>query len=121
MTPELTWWGGRGAVIHWLLQFLLERHGKDGQEGAVTSLFIGAMLQHFLGAAGSGHWLILAVLVSVFGPLGDLLESLLKREGRNQGFRPDFARTRWVYLTDLILTPLQLLLPCCTSFLPEPD
>lgn len=47
--------------------------------GAVTSLFIGAMLQHFLGAAGSGHWLILAVLVSVFGPLGDLLESLLKR------------------------------------------
>ena len=47
--------------------------------GAVVALLVGGMLHHNLGAAGSGNWLVLASLVSVFGPLGDVLESLLKR------------------------------------------
>ncbi|MCH1574986.1 MAG: phosphatidate cytidylyltransferase [Flavobacteriales bacterium] len=48
--------------------------------GALTALLVGGLLQYHLGAAGHGHWLVLATLVSVFGPLGDLLESLLKRK-----------------------------------------
>ena len=45
----------------------------------MVALLVGGMLHHNLGAAGSGNWLVLASLVSVFGPLGDVLESLLKR------------------------------------------
>ena len=47
--------------------------------GAAAALLVGGILHHNFGAAGSGHWIVLASLVSVFGPLGDLLESLLKR------------------------------------------
>ena len=48
--------------------------------GAIAALVVGGVLQHFFGAPGSGHWLVLATIVSVFGPLGDLLESFLKRK-----------------------------------------
>lgn len=60
VSPKKTWegWGG----------------------GAVVALLVGGLLQHKLGSPGSGHWVVLAALVSVFGPLGDLLESLLKRK-----------------------------------------
>jgi len=47
--------------------------------GAAAALLVGGILHHNFGAAGSGHWIVLASLVSVCGPLGDLLESLLKR------------------------------------------
>ena len=52
MTPELTWWGGRGGR-HPLAPSISPGKTWEGWAGgAVTSLFIGAMLQHFLGAAG---------------------------------------------------------------------
>lgn len=51
--------------------------------GALMTLLAAYLLASSpLGVAGlkAGHWLGLGVLVSVFGPIGDLLESALKRK-----------------------------------------
>lgn len=47
--------------------------------GLVTSLIIAYLCSHFFNDLGVMHWLIMAIIISVTGTLGDLVESLFKR------------------------------------------
>ncbi|MEM7573904.1 MAG: phosphatidate cytidylyltransferase [Bacteroidota bacterium] len=47
--------------------------------GIVTTLIFGGLLGLYFDEIALQHWLVLAVIVAVFGTLGDLVESMLKR------------------------------------------
>lgn len=47
--------------------------------GVVTTLVFGGLLGLFFTEIAFRHWLVLAAIVAVFGSLGDLVESMLKR------------------------------------------
>jgi phosphatidate cytidylyltransferase len=50
--------------------------------GGAMTLLLALLLYQVLGSLALIDWLILAVIVSVFGPLGDLVESMLKRSNQ---------------------------------------
>lgn len=47
--------------------------------GVVTTFVFGGLLGYFFDEIAVKHWLVLSVIVAVFGSLGDLVESMLKR------------------------------------------
>lgn len=47
--------------------------------GIVTTLVFGGLLGLYFDEIALQHWLVLAVIVAIFGTLGDLVESMLKR------------------------------------------
>lgn len=47
--------------------------------GVVTTLIFGGLLGLFFTEIALQHWIVLAVIVAIFGSLGDLVESMLKR------------------------------------------
>lgn len=47
--------------------------------GMVTTLIFGGLLGLYFDEIALQHWLVLAVIVALFGTLGDLVESMLKR------------------------------------------
>ena len=47
--------------------------------GAICTLFIGFLLQNFWPMPQAFAWPLLAILIGIFGTLGDLVESVLKR------------------------------------------
>jgi phosphatidate cytidylyltransferase len=47
--------------------------------GAVLAMITAAVITHYFNALGGFHWYVLAAIIVVFGSLGDLVESLLKR------------------------------------------
>ena len=63
---------------------LFERHSpKKSWEGFLgglfSSLLVSIILNHFFPQLSLLHWLVMALLIVVFGTLGDLVESMLKR------------------------------------------
>ena len=48
--------------------------------GMVLTMLTGRLIAHFLDSWSVVDGLVIAALVSVWGPLGDLVESMLKRE-----------------------------------------
>ena len=59
VSPNKTWEGSIGGVI--------------------TTFIFGGLLGLFFTEIALQHWLVLAVIVAIFGSLGDLVESMLKR------------------------------------------
>lgn len=47
--------------------------------GVVTTFIFGGLLGYFFDEIAVKHWLVLSIIVAVFGSLGDLVESMLKR------------------------------------------
>jgi phosphatidate cytidylyltransferase len=47
--------------------------------GAVVTWLVGAVMGHYSDALSPINWLVLATIVIIFGTLGDLVESMLKR------------------------------------------
>ncbi len=63
---------------------LFERHSpKKSWEGFIggifTSLLVGYILSSFYTDYALQHWLVMALIISCFGTLGDLVESMFKR------------------------------------------
>lgn len=53
---------------------------REGSFGAlITVLLVAVLLHQLIGEMALIHWLVVAVLISFFGTIGDLVESLLKR------------------------------------------
>lgn len=63
---------------------LFERHSpKKTWEGfiggVIISAGVGLLLSHFYTELFWGHWVVIALIISCFGTLGDLVESMFKR------------------------------------------
>lgn len=47
--------------------------------GLILAVFFGWLLSSWLGVISKNHWMIIAVIISIAGTFGDLVESMLKR------------------------------------------
>lgn len=83
----LTWVNDTGAYLvgsqfgrHPLFPSVSPRKTWEGTIGGITiSMLFGVLLYLFFSQHGLIDWLVLAALVAIFGTLGDLVESMLKR------------------------------------------
>jgi phosphatidate cytidylyltransferase len=83
----LTWANDTGAYIagskFGKTKLFARISPKKSWEGAiggfVVTLLISWLISYYFRELTWGDWTIIAILVSVFGPIGDLVESLLKR------------------------------------------
>lgn len=65
---------------HRLFERISPKKSWEGTLGGfVFGLIAAALIAQFLSLYSIGHWLVLAIIIMVFGTFGDLLESLLKR------------------------------------------
>lgn len=83
----ILWANDTGAYItgmsfgrHRLMERVSPKKSWEGFfGGAVISMLAAWLLSGWLGVVGATGWIIIAVLVSVIGTYGDLIESMLKR------------------------------------------
>ncbi|MHB8506411.1 MAG: phosphatidate cytidylyltransferase, partial [Acidimicrobiales bacterium] len=78
----VAYFGGRAFGSHRLAPNISPGKTVEGlAAGAVAALAAGAVLGHVLqGWGGFEHGVLLGVVVAVFAPIGDLFESLIKRD-----------------------------------------
>jgi len=71
---------GRALGKHKLFERISPNKTWEGFFGGVIlSLLLGLAAHHYLDTFTMTQWLIIAILISTFGTLGDLVESMLKR------------------------------------------
>lgn len=83
----LTWANDTGAYLagvsfgrHRLMERISPKKSWEGFFGGVLLAILAAwILSGWLGVVDKVHWLVIAVIVSVVGTYGDLVESMLKR------------------------------------------
>jgi phosphatidate cytidylyltransferase len=83
----LLWTNDTGAYLvgsvlgrHPLFERISPKKSWEGFAGGlVLTLIVAQLLPGWLGVTGAAGWMIIALIVSVAGTLGDLLESMLKR------------------------------------------
>ncbi|MDX9902594.1 MAG: phosphatidate cytidylyltransferase [Bacteroidales bacterium] len=83
----LLWTNDTGAYLvgstlgrHPLFERISPKKSWEGFVGGlVLTLIVARLLSGWLGVAGTAGWIIIALIVSVAGTVGDLLESMLKR------------------------------------------
>ncbi len=83
----LTWTNDTGAYLsgrtfgkHKLFERISPNKTWEGSiGGGILTLIISLVLHHFVGTFNAPTWMVIAVLVSVFSNVGDLMESAFKR------------------------------------------
>ena len=83
----LTWANDTGAYLvgitfgrHRLFERISPKKSWEGFFGGVIlAALLGWLLSDWLGVVSAVHWVVIALIVSVFGTYGDLIESMLKR------------------------------------------
>jgi len=83
----LLWTNDTGAYLvgsvlgrHPLFERISPRKSWEGFAGGVVlTLIVAQLLPGWFGVTGTAGWMIIALIVSVAGTIGDLLESMLKR------------------------------------------
>jgi phosphatidate cytidylyltransferase len=83
----LTWANDTGAYLvgitfgrHRLFERISPKKSWEGFFGGlIFAAMLGWLLSGWLGVVSSIHWVVIALIVSVFGTYGDLIESMLKR------------------------------------------
>jgi phosphatidate cytidylyltransferase len=83
----LTWANDTGAYLvgitigrHRLFERISPKKSWEGFFGGVIfAALLGWLLSGWLGVVSSFQWVVIALIVSVFGTYGDLIESMLKR------------------------------------------
>ncbi len=82
LADVVAFFGGRAFGSHRLAPQVSPGKTVEGLvAGAVAALVVGAVLGHLIqGWGGFKHGVLLGVVVAVFAPIGDLFESLIKRD-----------------------------------------
>lgn len=83
----LLWTNDTGAYLvgsalgrHPLFKRISPKKSWEGFAGGIVlTLIVAQLLPGWLGVTGTAGWMVIALIVSVAGTLGDLLESMLKR------------------------------------------
>jgi phosphatidate cytidylyltransferase len=82
MADVVAYFGGRSLGKHKLAPRVSPGKTVEGfLAGGAAALVVGAVVGHVIpGWGGVGHGLLLGLVVAVFAPIGDLFESLVKRD-----------------------------------------
>ena len=82
MADVVAYFGGRSLGKHKLAPQVSPGKTVEGfLAGGVAALVVGAVVGHVIpGWGGIGHGLALGLVVAIFAPIGDLFESLIKRD-----------------------------------------
>jgi len=71
---------GRSFGKHKLFERISPNKTWEGFIGGILlAVVIALNLEHYFGALSKWEWVTMAVIIGVFGTLGDLVESMLKR------------------------------------------
>lgn len=71
---------GRAFGRHKLFERISPKKTWEGLAGGVVlALILAGIVHHYFGVFTLSQWMIIAVIIAVFGTLGDLVESMLKR------------------------------------------